>query len=613
MCLPLGSSFIEHSSGRARAPAIFVLCDLLHKQAIYVHEGCEVARAAVRDGLAHPSVQHLAVLGAGGRRPQRELRDFHRLHDRTWGPGLEPTIIKLKLLNHTIHGGIRDVAVPIIAPHELFHHLYANGNFERFMLGAGNTSLNEYWSAAMGCEWTQTHPLRNQPHMWPFAVPIVWFTDGAEFSKSSASEGVVWTWSSAMVAGVNSVDSKMLGAFLVGDQVVEETNDELIRFFAWSQEVMMRGSFPERDFYGQEYTSGWRQQMKNKSLAGPYIGAFCAVTHDAKARYETHKFVNYYLCKYICDQCFACSSGPLLYSDFNLSARWRSHRVSWEQYLAITPVRRRSPWCSMPGFVHSRALYDFMHCMHLGCGKDAAAQCAVDVCLYGYMGGGSLGEQLHRLWLQYRRWCKNNRVPYTRNRFSCRIMSIAENDVRYPKLHSRIKAAYTKSIIRFMATKAQQVRGKNPADEDADLRSVMMWGLADCMYVFDVGGQSLGMGNSVLDENRCIRGVLRLNGSVLGENRCIRSVLRLYGSVLDEHRCIRILTPNEQTRFCFREIVNMPRTRNTVFNIRECITPCIRNICLPLRCITRCAPDRRRDCSSSTRWPMLSALLGCPC
>ena len=84
-------------------------------------------------------------------------------------------------------------------------------------------------------------------------------------------------------------------------------------------------------------------------------------------------------------------------------------------------------------------------------------------------------------------------MPYTRNRFSCRIMSVTEKEVKFPTLHSRIKAAYTKSIVRFLAKKAQDVRGTNQADVDADLRSVMMRGLADCMYVFDAGGQLSGI------------------------------------------------------------------------------------------------------------------------
>jgi hypothetical protein len=257
-------------------------------QASSVHDGCELARAVVDDGLLHPDVVALAKLGAEGNCPQNELRDLHRLHDRNWGQGLQPQYIDLTLKSEN-RTGDTVVRVPVIAPHEAFHHLWVSGDFERTLLADGRVSLQEYWECAMSQDWCANHPLRDKPDMWPFAVPIVWFTDGAEFSKSSQAEAVIFQWSSAIVEGMTSLSCKFLCSFLVGDTFSEKTNDELVAYFAWSQTIMMSGRFPDKDFYGVDWpTSSWQHSKRGEPLAGPYIGVFSACAHDAKARVATH-------------------------------------------------------------------------------------------------------------------------------------------------------------------------------------------------------------------------------------------------------------------------------------------------------------------------------------
>jgi hypothetical protein len=147
---------------------------------MYAHEACELARAAVADGLVHDSLTQLAGLGNRGRRPQHELRDLHRLHDKIWGAGLQPQEIWVQLLNEN-RVGLKWQKIPVLCPYEVFHFLHKEGDWQKSMLG--DIDFRTYWSNIFTQDWAANHPLRSRQDLWDTAVPISWFTDGAEFSR----------------------------------------------------------------------------------------------------------------------------------------------------------------------------------------------------------------------------------------------------------------------------------------------------------------------------------------------------------------------------------------------------------------------------------------------
>jgi hypothetical protein len=158
-----------------------------------VHAACELARAATIDGFDCAELNSLAALGAGGLYPANEHRDYRKLQERRRGPGqLEPQHITLRLLNEGGEGEI-DVLTPMLAPYEVLHHLYNAGplNFERGMLSK-TVPLHAYWESYFADPESDvaSHPLANDPEKWATAIPVLFFTDGAEFSKSSAAEGL---------------------------------------------------------------------------------------------------------------------------------------------------------------------------------------------------------------------------------------------------------------------------------------------------------------------------------------------------------------------------------------------------------------------------------------
>jgi hypothetical protein len=164
-------------------------------QAMQTHEACELARAAVNDGATDSSglIAGFAKCGADGRHPGNELRDFRRAYRRHFSSTLAPMLVKLTLKDENRSGAVHSVLTPILAPHEVFHHLYHEGGlatFKEAMVG-DNIELADYWSTLMQQDWSSDHPMRAKRDVWDRTVPLLFFTDGAEFSKGSAAEGSV--------------------------------------------------------------------------------------------------------------------------------------------------------------------------------------------------------------------------------------------------------------------------------------------------------------------------------------------------------------------------------------------------------------------------------------
>lgn len=78
--------------------------------------------------------------------------------------------------------------VDVFAPYEIFHHLHEAGQFQDSLMSL-EVPLDRYWETLLAHPDFSQHPLKDKPHLWPTTVPVSYFTDGAEFSKSSSAEG----------------------------------------------------------------------------------------------------------------------------------------------------------------------------------------------------------------------------------------------------------------------------------------------------------------------------------------------------------------------------------------------------------------------------------------
>ena len=309
--------------------------------------------------------------------------------------------------------------------------------------------------------------------------------------------GVIYCWSSAVVDNLGSWDSRFLSVFVVGDTTTAATNDQIVKYLCWSGRILLAGTFPHEDFYGRPWPEkSWRQKKAGSCIAGPFGCAFVACTHDAKARYQTHCFRNWYNCQFICDSCPACVHiRQLNHANYRRDARWRPHQITHQQYIENTPPESLSPWLGMPGFVLSRALWDLMHTIHLGIAKDLCAQVMADLCRLGYEGDGPLAQQLRRLWIRFRLYCSRHSIPYSRRKFSPKIIGISDTGgLEFPELNSRTKAAHVKPIISFLAYRCKKIlapKFKKAEDRNSELRAWACFGLADFLHTLDNAGTLL--------------------------------------------------------------------------------------------------------------------------
>ena len=108
-----------------------------------------------------------------------------RRHNRNI-KGLTPKTLKLSLLDES--GMEQDFLCDVLAPYEVLHWLHKAGHVNSSLLST-TVSPQEYWSVLLSQPWAANHPLQGKPHLWPLTIPIVYFTDGAEVSKASSSEG----------------------------------------------------------------------------------------------------------------------------------------------------------------------------------------------------------------------------------------------------------------------------------------------------------------------------------------------------------------------------------------------------------------------------------------
>jgi len=199
------------------------------------------------------------------------------------------------------------------------------------------------------------------------------------------------------------MDSRYLSLFLCTEQMTPLTNVEVVNFLAWSVTCLENGLFPEVDYYGNPFPPGsWRAAQAGKPLAGGFHASYVATGHDGKARYQTHRFCNYFSCNFICESCPGSSHlRHMSWTDWRRSGAWRKYILTHSGYTESTDASNISPWCAFRGFTLSRALHDLMHVVHLGIAKDHIAQMLHDLCVFGFEGGGSLNDQLMRLYLKF--------------------------------------------------------------------------------------------------------------------------------------------------------------------------------------------------------------------
>lgn len=211
---------------------------------------------------------------------------------------------------------------------------------------------------------------------------------------------------------------------------------------------------------------------------------------DLKEKKLCHRFQQNYMSNLVCEWCAAHRHSKTLNAyDFSLTATWRSTLRSHDDYLADTTAC--SPWRIVDGWAIERNLLDMLHLIWLGTAKDLSGTLMLQIAwLYMKHWHIDLDNALTHLTWEFKQWCSatSRRAdvrPFTQN-------TILYSPSNYPTLHTRIKAANSRTICLFLCAHTQKLihGGFDDAPHAAD-RDTLCSSFVGFCHILDRGGLHL--------------------------------------------------------------------------------------------------------------------------
>ncbi len=180
----------------------------------------------------------------------------------------------------------------------------------------------------------------------------------------------------------------------------------------------------------KERTLAW--DRRGQRIAGPYMFGFMGTKGDLEFfqmvypsphSYQTHL-------NFLCNKCFAHARiQALFWTDTSEQAGHKLTILSTDDYL--TNLSYRSPLTFLPGWCLFFILWDIMHNLFLGTGKDHVASGVLLLCEIGWFPGAGLDQQLISATDCFRYFWKERGVYVQPRRFTRESLNYAPN-TNYP-------------------------------------------------------------------------------------------------------------------------------------------------------------------------------------
>ncbi|CAK0860275.1 unnamed protein product [Prorocentrum cordatum] len=173
----------------------------------------------------------------------------------------------------------------------------------------------------------------------------------------------------------------------------------------------------------------------------------------------------------------------MTFMDFGPLARWRTSKITHEQFMRLEPPVYHSPWYIVQGITLRTLHRDLAHGIYLGFGKDLAASAVV---LWLYTGGLArwCSEKfeahnvthdmaLDLLFKHYRVWCADRGVTKCRLSWNCfTLPSMGRerlNQKEFPCLSGKVKAIACKCILHYLACVSCDIYDYDGTDDHSAL------------------------------------------------------------------------------------------------------------------------------------------------
>ena len=370
-----------------------------------------LADAAHQDGLTHPDVVRMAMLGGRGKFPgnmQRDLLamspDFALLQKAQ--SSIPIRIKKQKHLSEELH-------LTFLLPHKLFAVMFETlpTAFQSSILGGDAGNIPRFWAAMHDHPIVTARPdLRARPDLAQ-VVPIALHGDGVSYMQTMRAGGKsldVLSWSSLLSHSGSTKTTNflmfLLVKSLVKDSGMNQTWTMVWRVLTWSLKALSTGFWPLKDWNNEEFEQGSIDYEKRGTALAGGFSAFVFLLRSDLEFLALHFGLENVSSNTPCALCQAnrdMQSRP--WTDCRMCAAWRT--TVWE----LEGWSREHPDCHPFFQMHGAGIDlffpDLMHCKHLG--TDQVLLGSVLTWLVKHYLKGSVADNLAMVWEFIEQWYKD--------------------------------------------------------------------------------------------------------------------------------------------------------------------------------------------------------------
>ena len=330
----------------------------------------------LNEGWMPISIHELAKLGTWGEHPGNingELK--HWLGEPTLPKAMMVTVPMVIPKGPNPSATTKEVAFPIILPHEAISHVYHHHRawFNMLYIGAHNVEdapLHNFWDTveARGDPRLLEHPMCLVPRWKRTYVPLSLHGDAVpvtKVGKSGSKSMDVYSTSGLLGVGTTRALKLYMFGIFTSSEVKEGRNtmQTILPIIMWSLQAAFDGKFPTHYVDSKEVTDGNAGKDLTGGLRFVLLSLKADLDHWAKAYGLTH-----YNSNDPCEFCTASRKGHPLgwHNYFGKDASWRQRSFSATQWRSLYN-QSELHWIFGFKYLSCHNLeVDELHVMHLG-------------------------------------------------------------------------------------------------------------------------------------------------------------------------------------------------------------------------------------------------------
>ena len=238
---------------------------------------------------------------------------------------------------------------PVLLPHVFLSELfeYRRSLWEDSIRGPPGAT-RESWQRSQ--HWAAVRDHHHLPEArWTKTIPLGLHGDARPFLRQDSA--FVISWNELLGAANKGFGQRRLFTVIRKNDLTDATLDALWKVFGWSTNVLLSGILPDRDWSGNEVSSGGRY------VAEGWRGSLIQIRGDWEFLCSVFRFPYWNAASNMCWMCSASNAvGRLLWTAVGESAFWRATKRTHAAHVAeLLAQRRPVPRCSAWSWVCCRA------------------------------------------------------------------------------------------------------------------------------------------------------------------------------------------------------------------------------------------------------------------